>query len=76
MAVVKTALPSEGSPKSVTSLIGAKTISSASAYKHGSVTVVELGFSDASTNFIKVGANGALEIGGTAEMGSGTKVNW
>jgi hypothetical protein len=45
-------------------------------YKHGVVTVVELGFSDASTNYIKVPSNGVPEIGGTAEMGTGTKVAW
>lgn len=76
MTINKTHLPTEESPKSVTSLVGAKTISSASAYRHGVVMVVELDFSDATTNFIKVGAAGQLEIGGTLEMGTGTKVNW
>lgn len=76
MAVTKAALPTEGSPKSITSLVGAKTITSAFAYKHGSVNVFELGFSDASTNFLKVANNGVVEIGGTLEMGTGTKVTW
>lgn len=76
MSVNKTNLPSEGSPKSVTALIGAKTITAAYAYKHGAVTVIEFAFSDASTNFLKVSSNGTLEIGGTLEMGSGTKVTW
>lgn len=76
MAVNKNNLPSEGSAKSVTTLIGAKTITSASAYKHGSVAVIEFAFSDASTNFLKVGPNSALEIGGTLEVGTGTKVIW
>jgi hypothetical protein len=74
--ISKNALPSEGSPKSVTSLIGAKTITAASAYKHGIVTVIEFGFSDASTNFLKFSSNSGLEIGGTLEMGTGTKVGW
>lgn len=76
MSVNKLTLPSEGSPKSVTALIGAKTITAAVAYKHGVVTVIELAFSDASTNFLKVSSNGNLEIGGTLEMGTGTKVAW
>jgi hypothetical protein len=75
MTISKTNLPSEGSPKTVTPLVGAKTITSAYAYKHGVVTVIELAFSDSSTNFIKV-ANGNLEIGGTLEVGTGTKVIW
>jgi hypothetical protein len=76
MTINKTQLPTEGSPKTVTSLIGAKTITKAYAYKHGSVTVVELGFSDASTGFIKVASGGQLELGGTLEMGTGTAVTW
>jgi len=76
MAINKNNLPSEGSPKSATGLVGAKTITSVSAYKHGSVTVVELAFSDTTTNFIKHGPNSALEIGGTLEMNTGTKVAW
>jgi len=75
MSVNKATLPSEGSPKSVTALVGAKTITSAFAYKHGSAIVLELAFSDASTNFVKV-AQGNLEIGGTLELGTGTKVSW
>jgi hypothetical protein len=53
------------------------TISSIEAYKHGVVTVIEFAFSDASTNFIKVASNdrGTVEIGGTNEMGTGTRVN-
>ena len=76
MSFDKTTLPSHCSPHSVTSLLGAKTISSATSYRHGVVTVVELAFSDSSTGFIKVGQAGTLEIGGTAEMGTGTKVSW
>lgn len=70
MAKDKTTLASNA----VTTAIGAKTISSAVAYKHGVVTVIELGFSDASTNYVKFASNGGLEIGGTAEMGTGTKL--
>jgi len=72
----KSTLPTEGSQKNVTTLIGAKTITTATAYKHGVVTCIELAFSDASTNFVKVGGNGKLEIGGTNEMGTGTAVAW
>ena len=63
-------------PESVTSLIGAKTISAAYAYKHGVVTVIEFVFSDASSGFIKVAKTGTLEFGGTLEMGTGTEVKW
>lgn len=70
MAKDKTTLASNA----VTTAIGAKTISSAVAYRHGVVTVIELGFSDASTNYVKFASNGGLEIGGTAEMGTGTKL--
>jgi hypothetical protein len=45
-------------------------------YKHGVVTVLEFVFSDASTNFIKFGSNGSLEMGGTLELGTGTPVKW
>lgn len=76
MAVNKNNLPSEGSPKTVTTLIGAKTITAAYAYKHGPTTVIEFAFSDASTNFLKISNNGTLEIGGTLEVGTGTKVTW
>lgn len=76
MAINKTELPSHTSSKSVLALVGAKTITNASAYKHGSVTVLEILYSDASTVFIKHGPNDALEIGGTLEMGTGTKVSW
>lgn len=76
MTISKTALPTECSPKTVTSLVGAKTISAAYAYKHGSVTVLEFAFSDSTTNFVKVSSGGRLEIGGTLEMGTGTAVTW
>ena len=70
-------LPPEHSPKTVTSLVGGgKLIHTAYAFKHGSVTVVELTFIDSSTSFIKVGPHGTLEIGGSLEMGSGTAVSW
>ena len=71
MAKDKTTLPSGN----VTSLVGAKTITSATAYRHGVTTVLELKFSDSTTNYVKFASNGGLEIGGTSELGSGTKVN-
>ena len=76
MTISKANLPSEGSPKSVTALVGAKTITGAFVYKHGLVTVLEFVFSDSTTNFIKVASNGQLEFGGTLELGTGTKVSW
>jgi len=72
-----TQLPTESSPKAIISLIGAdKTIRSAEAYKLSSSVVVELSFNDGSSTFLKVGPNGALEIGGTAETGTGAQVSW
>ena len=76
MADFITKLPSEGSAKQVTSLVGAKTITAAEAFKYGSVAAIKLTFSDGTSGFIKVGANSTLEIGGTAQMGTGTQVVW
>ena len=81
MAIDNQTLPPEGSPQEITTLVGdKKTIHSARTYKHGSVTVVELTFLDSAldstTSFIKFAPNSGLEIGGTAEMGTGTKVTW
>jgi len=78
MSVNKTALPSEGSPKSLTSLLnfGANTLTSAYTYKHGVVTVIEFNLSNSTTQFLKFGSNGTLEIGGTLELNTGTKVTW
>jgi hypothetical protein len=77
MAIDNQALPTEGTPQAVTALIGdKKTIHSARTYKHGSVTVLELEFSDSTTSFIKFSSNSGLEIGGTLEMGTGTSVTW
>ena len=72
----KATLTSLGSPKSVTTLIGAKTISTAIVYKHGSVTVLEILFTDATTAYFKVGIGGQVEIGGSNEMNTGTTVTW
>lgn len=78
MTISKANLPSEGSPKTITTLLnfGAATLSSSFAYKHGVVTVLEFTLSDASVHFVKFGGNGTLEIGGTMELGTGTKVSW
>lgn len=78
MSVSRNNLPSEGSPKGITSLLnfGANTLTSAYAYKHGVVTVLEFNLSNSTTVFAKIASNGSLEIGGTLEMGSGTKVSW
>lgn len=72
MAIDTTTL--EYSPKPITSLFGGHLLA-ACAYRLGSVTVVELTFIDSTISFIKVGPSG-LEIGGTNEMGTGTKVAW
>lgn len=78
VTISKTNLPSEGSPKSIASLLGfgANTLSSAFAYKHGPTYVFEFVLSDASTHFVKVASNSGVEIGGTLELGTGTKVTW
>ena len=78
MPVVKANLPSEGQPKSINTLLnfGANTVSSAYAYKHGVVTVLEINLSNSTTQYVKFAANSGLEIGGTLEMGTGTKVSW
>lgn len=78
MAIVKTQLPSDGSPKSILSLLGfgAATLTSAYAYKHGVVTVFEFNLSNSTTVYLKHSSNGILEIGGTLELGTGTQVKW
>lgn len=70
MAKDKTTLPSNN----VLTAIGAKTITGAAVFRHGVVTVIQLSFSDSTTTYIKVTSNNGVEIGGTAEMGTGTKV--
>lgn len=69
-------LPIEFSPRAVTNLFPSRTVTAASAFKHGSVYGVELVFPDGSSTFIKVGRGSALEIGGTVEMGTGSEVAW
>lgn len=72
----KTKLPSEGSPKTITTNIGsAKTVSTVYAYKHGIVTVLEFIWSDTTSTFVKFNGSG-LEIGGTLDMGTGTAIKW
>lgn len=56
----------------VTGAASGKTLSSALAYIHGSVFVVELNFSDSSQLFIKEQQN-VVEVGGTNEWNTGTK---
>ena len=59
----------------VHNIIGAlsgKTLNALSTYKHGAVAVVELGFSDGTTQFIKF-YQGNIEVGGTNEWGTGTR---
>lgn len=76
MSLDKHALPQEHSPRAITDLLGTGAVISAHAYRHGVVTVVELAFGDSITRFLKFASNGCLEVGGTAEMNTGTKVSW
>ncbi len=57
---------------SVLGALSGKTLNNLQAYKHGAVEVVELGFSDGTTQFVKW-KSGQLEIGGTNEWNTGTK---
>jgi hypothetical protein len=65
----KSELPSNSDVLAAAGL-SSKTITGASAYRHGSVCVVELSFSGGSA-FIKVKQN-QIEVGGTNEWGTGT----
>lgn len=79
MPVIKANLSHSGRAQDITTLVGAKTITNVQVYRHGVVTVFEILFSDASVNFIKVGSNGRLEVGGTTpEMKdpAATEVKW
>jgi hypothetical protein len=69
-------LPSEGSAKIVTPLVGAKTITKVEAFRYASVTALRITFSDLTFGYVKVGANGALELGGGPQTGTGTVVVW
>ncbi len=53
--------------------LNGKTITGVDAYRHGSVTAIEISFSGGSA-FLKVRPGGELEIGGTLDLGSGTTV--
>ncbi|HVW77454.1 MAG TPA: hypothetical protein VHB45_07565 [Alloacidobacterium sp.] len=68
-------LPPEARVINISSLIPTKTIASANVARPGSTFVIELVFSDASTCFIKT-YNGRIEIGGTADTGTGTEITW
>ena len=69
-------LPSEGSAKVVTPLVGAKLVRKVEAFRYASVTAVKFTFADTTNGYIKVGANGTLEFGGGPQMGTGTVVDW
>jgi hypothetical protein len=64
-------------PKTITAHVGAKQINSVQAYRHGVVAVIEINFSDSSSTNIKIPSNdpGTVEIGGTNELGTGTRVS-
>jgi hypothetical protein len=53
--------------------IAGKTITSINAFRHGSVEVLDILCTDAVHYFIK-SSSGMVEVGGTAEWGTGTKV--
>lgn len=57
---------------SVLGALSGKTLNGLDAYIHGSVFVVEMRFSDGTTQFIKERSN-QVEIGGTNEWDTGTK---
>lgn len=52
--------------------LSGKTLNALTTYQHGAVSVVELGFSDGTMQFIKF-YQGQIEVGGTNEWGTGTK---
>jgi hypothetical protein len=64
-----------GSTCGVTAPLGiaGKTISSVTTFRHGSVEVVDILCTDALHYFVKSSC-GRLEVGGTCEWGTGTKV--
>lgn len=73
----KNNLPSEGAAKTLSvTAFGSATISSLQAYKHGSVNVLEFALSAGGPVFIKADNHGSIEIGGTLELGTGTKISW
>lgn len=74
-----TKLPGWVASKDITALLaaGALTVTSAVAYKMGTVTVIQLTYSDASTGYIKFDATGRLYIGGADNLTTtGTEVHW
>lgn len=74
MDEVKTMPDKKAVPQSnsVLGTLSGKTLNNLQVYIHGSVEVVELGFSDGTTQFIKF-KNFQVEIGGTNEWDTGTK---
>lgn len=71
MAPTKTALTANANVLG-TSALNSKSITGVDVYRHGSVVVIEISFSGGS-QFIKV-KNMLVEIGGTNEWDTGTKV--
>lgn len=58
---------------SVNKSFNGKTISSTQIYQHGSTWVVEQTYTDSTVSFVKF-LQGAAEMGGTNEWGTGTKL--
>lgn len=80
MSLDKTKLPAEQAPRTVpTSALpaGAKTFSSAQVYKHGVNSILEITFSDTSSLFVKaIHTDSSFEVGGSADVGTGTRVGF
>lgn len=74
-----TLLPGWVTSKDITTLLaaGANTVTKAVAYKMGTLTVIQLTYSDASTGYIKFDATGHLIMGGADNLPTtGTEVLW
>ena len=72
MSITKKDVGSFGRYKDVTtaSALSGKAVTAVEVYQHGAVEVVEISFSGGS-QFIKL-KQGVVEVGGTAEFGTGT----
>jgi hypothetical protein len=79
MSTTVATLPGNVCSKDITTLLaaGSLTITKAVAYKFGVQTVIQITYSDASTGYIKFGANGHLIIGGADNsVDTGTEILW
>jgi hypothetical protein len=72
MTVSKSQLASANSVHAALGIAG-KVISTVDTYRAGTVEIVDILCTDATHYFIK-GSQGLIEVGGTADWGTGTKV--